>query len=479
MPDNHTKQKNSTLFCLKPLLSGDRLGPFSEMLAISTYKNTKNIIITALDLRGPMDVHAFEAAVTRGAADNPQMVTRLKKQTKGLARYLARERDPHLRIPLKVVDAAEEHSAENRFDTYIRVFTPEFDEPWDLFNEAPVRILCVRFGQSHSLVGIVYHHSIADAAKASEFSRELFANYHELLTGEVPPWRLTPSTMSTNRKRMVKLRRHEGEHYLKDAAQAIRDMRERFTLPTGSGRPGDTSRHHVKKTLTVEQTERLTQFLLQRNVSLMDFLVTGSNLIIDEWNSERGIAPGLLSTTVTVNMTGRYEGFGRLNNSGLIIFKSAPQERKNIEAFRRSVALDRIRQFRNQMDFKFYRDVFRLVTLLRPAPFRLKRKISHFVLNRHKYSMSITLLGVMWPEVKSGDLAGSGALTTIGHHDVLDVIGVGYKLLSETPLLLINYFFNKTTSFVLIAAGHTFTEEETRAFLHLLIERLCKDAEIA
>lgn len=276
---------------------------------------------------------------------------------------------------------------------------------------------------------------------------------------------------------MVSLKKEIKKNYLSDARKAVIQLLEKPVVPVGTGSVGDLKQHQVKRVLSKEQTELLGKISIQSGASLVDLLVAGSNMAIDRWNAPRGVPEGLIATSVSVNMRGRFQGFQRQNNSALIFFKSFAEERRDLGAFTKKIAVNRIRQFRNQMDFKFFQDVSRMTSLMRLMPFRLRRNVTNFVANLHQFSIAVTLLGVMWPELKNGKPTTYSCLTHVGDAEISEVHGLGYKLLSSTPLLVLVYFYKGMLNFVLASSASLFTRQETDQFLDLLLDALFLSAE--
>ena len=129
---------------------------------------------------------------------------------------------------------------------------------------------------------------------------------------------------------------------------------ERPTLPLGSGSTSDRQQHHVKRVISVQETERIGKLCAEKRVSLVDILVAGINLAVDEWNEARNVTPGILTTSISVNMKGRFRGFEKANNSALMVFKSRPEERRDPDAFAWAMALKREKYFNKHMDLKFF-----------------------------------------------------------------------------------------------------------------------------
>jgi hypothetical protein len=218
-----------------------------------------------------------------------------------------------------------------------------------------------------------------------------------------------------------------------------------------------------------EQTERINKAAFQNGASLVDLLVAAANRAVDEWNQDRNISPGVLTTSISVNMKSRYRGLNGGNSSGLLFFKSRPRDREDTPAFARSIALARIKQFRNQMDFKFVQNVSRMTSALRGFPFRIRRRIVNHLANRHQLSMAITVLGVIWPTVRNGKPTADSCLTHTGDLAIKEVHGLGYKLLSNTRLVLIVYAYRNRLNFILSASASVFRRQEAQAFMDLLM----------
>jgi hypothetical protein len=56
-----------------------KLDALSEMMALSSYGNTKNLLITAIEVNGPLDKEALNLAVQRATRSFPQLVSRIRE----------------------------------------------------------------------------------------------------------------------------------------------------------------------------------------------------------------------------------------------------------------------------------------------------------------------------------------------------------------------------------------------------------------
>jgi len=456
----------------------DLLNPLSEMLALSSYGNTKNILVTMVETSGALDEQAAKLAAQRTAENFPRVLSCIKEVRERGKRRLAWEHHPDLPLPIFFTDLENTDPNAPILERLVQRLAPRLDRHWDLFKEPPIEFHFIRVSQNHHILGPVLHHVAADAGTASEVGRDFLSNYHEILTGQEPDWRFQPEAMSSSRKRLVKTKKPKLLDFLREGKQALENMFLQPVLPAGSGSPGDLRQYQIKREFSVEDTQRLIKLSASKGVSLVDLLAACSSMAVDQWNDARGISPGVLTASMSVNMKGRFRGFNTDNNSALLFFKSLPHERQDPGSFMRSISLARIKQFRSNMDFKFYQDVSRMNTAFRLLPFRVKRPIVHSLMQKHQFSVAVGMLGVIWPTFRNGKPTMDSCLTETGNLAIAGVHGLGYKLLSNTHLLFIVYLFGSKLNIVLAASASLFTRAEADAFLELMVENLFRYSEV-
>ena len=193
---------------------------------------------------------------------------------------------------------------------------------------------------------------VSDAGAASEFGRQVLAHYHENVTGQKPDWPCQQRAMSSSKKRMVHPRGPNLRNLLAGFREAMKHLIERPTLPLGSGSAPDRQQHLVKRVISAQETERIEKLCPEKRVSLVDILVAGIDLAVDEWNEARNVTPGILTTSISVNMKGRFQGFEKANNSALMVFKSRPEERRDPHVFASGMASETKKVFQQAYGFK-------------------------------------------------------------------------------------------------------------------------------
>lgn len=446
--------------------------PMSEMLALSTGKSTKNIIVTALEVTGPFDWPAYKIAAEKTAEKFPQVRRRIKEVKVGRRFLLHWEHRSDLHMPVFFSEMPEGDDGDPLLKRFLDHLAPRLDRDWNLFDEVAAELHAVKVADEHHILACMFHHIAADAGTAAEYGKELFSNYHEIVKGEKPEWAYHQISVSSSRKRKVVPHKTSRIEFFNDFKRDLRRLAEKSALLVGSGKAGDTRQHHVRRVLTVEDTERLTRLSLRRGASSVDLLTAGLNMAVDQWNAARGVAPGVVTTSLSVNLRGRFEGYGETNNSSLLFFRTTPEERKDAAQLTRSLALTRIRHFRRQADLKWLRNTVKGLKALAYFPFRIKRRIVDFMVNRHEFTIAIGLLGVLWPKLKNGKPTAESFLTSTGDLSVTGVYGLGYKLLSSTRVLLIVYAFDNRLNLVLSTSASLFTHDETERFLDLFVGNL-------
>ncbi len=452
--------------------AGEALDPNSEMIALSTRGNTKNLIITAVEVRGALDVEALRSAVNAAVEDYPHLRCSLKEDRRNGRRRLIREPRPDLDVPIFVWDAPPNAEGMSGLDAFLDRIGPRIDRDWDLFNELPVETHVMKVSDDRYVIAPVLHHAAADAVVASEFGRRVVLEYDRIKTvisTEIP---VRDHGMSASRKRSVPVKRRTFKDVAKTVREAILPFKEKPSFPVGEGAPDDARQFHIKRMFTEEETAVVGKLALERRISLIDLLSASSNLAVEQWNERKGKGAGVITTSMTVNMRGRYEGVDGANNASVIFFKTDPDLRRDRNELLRQMSLARMRHFRAQTDLKTARNIKRMTDALALLPYGLRSRLVHTVLEKHAFSIGVTLLGVVWPVFENGKPTGQSWPTTMGNVEIAEIHGVGYKLLSGTKLVLIVYIYRNRINFVTATAASLFTRDEGEAFMDLFMDIL-------
>ncbi|MFA6223383.1 MAG: hypothetical protein WC647_13820 [Desulfomonilaceae bacterium] len=450
----------------------DRLSPTSEMLALTTSGDTKNILICLIELTGPLNVNQALEAAQRAAAKFPQLTRRIKEVKSRWFHYLVWDADSKLKVPVFFQEIEHFEADRPMLDQLIPVIQSRLERNWDLFQEPPAEFHLIRISPERHIAGWLMHHVAGDAATGTDVGQETLVQYFEIHNRQKSEWAGEYYSFSGSKKRRVTPKKLRIRNYLEDVKQTFENLFRKAYLPVGSGSKHDNSQHHVKRLLTEEETDLLYATTTNHGVSFVDRLVVTASDVIDKWNLKRGVSPGLVTTSMTVNMRGRFSDVDSMNSSSLIFFKSSPSDRANPRSFARKVALTRIKHFRNQTDLKLSKNIEMMIDAFRIFPFQIRKRIISFFINKHQFSIGITVLGTVWPEIQNGKPTTNSAFTRIGDLEAVEIFGVAHKMLSETRALLLLYTFRKRLNLVLTCSGRLFTREECEEFMDMIISKL-------
>lgn len=445
----------------------------SEFFVLSTYGNTKNVIVMACEFQGLMDEQAIEQAYLGTLTTYPHIHSRLEHFRKWGQSYFARVSKNELGLGFHVSNLSLEDPSEPVFDAMMERLRPLLDREWDLFREPPLRLEVMRIAPDRWLTALLIHHSVGDGGTCTNIAREMIGQYHTIVTGNQPDWLFNPYVFSTHqRRRRVAKRRIPWGVAWNDVFTELRDMAGKSVVPIGHGTRGDTGEHHVKRVLSENDTVRLSQSRGQRTAPLVDRLIAATNFALDHWNDLRGQPPGMITTAVTVSTKHRFEIENDFINISVSVLRTNPEERADPVRFLRYLALARTKFFRGQGDVRFMHRLTWLTNQLRLLPLKLRQRIYHAVCERHRYSLSVTFMGVVWPGLENGRLTHETCVTHAGGAEIVEVHGTNYKPAASAYINFLCYVFRNRLNIVVSAKAAHLSKGDCREFLDLTVEKL-------
>ncbi len=445
------------------------LNDASELVALSTYGNTRNLVVTGAEMRGRLNLEALKSAVISTVRDFPQLGCCIKEIRQGGRYYLTWHPRPDLEFLFKIWRVSERDASAPVIDDFLRTIEPSLEREWNLFEELPGEFHVVSFADDHHVVAPVIHHVAADASVASEFGKFVALNYREIMTGMKPDSSPPTQSLSTSKKRKVQPGRHNWKDSLKSTVAAIQALAVKPTLPVGHGEPADPHQYHVKRIMSFEDTEQIDLSCTGAGIRPVDLLVVSANVALDKWNLERNVERGLVTTAMTVNIQGKYEGLQAPNTTSVLFFRSDPRERQDVQEFLRNVSSARTKKLRKQRDLEVRGNISRITDLLRFLPYRARQRLVHHLIQKHQFSVSVTMLGVVWPILVNGKASDNSYHINFDDTVITEIHGVGYKLLSSTPLTLIVYIYLNRLNLVMATAARLFTRDEAESFMDKIV----------
>ncbi len=445
-----------------------KLDVMSEMMVVSSFRNAKNIIMMAVEAKGPFDEKAFRIAVKEVSQGFPTLTGTLRELREGARLFLFRENHPDLEIPVTASDVSRLAGPEGSFNAIMDHLRSRLDRQWDLWREPPLEIHILRFQPEYFLLAFVFHHSGADAAMALKILSEMMGRYDALLNGHSSDWQSVPYVLSTSKKRASKPGKASWKHLARQLVRDLKYRKEKPASPHGTGRADELTEQHALRLLPAEDLDEIKANVIEAGIHLVDHIVVCANQALDEWNANRNIVPGMNTSVITVNMRERFGGEDEKNYSSTIFFRSAPQQRENLAEYARSVAEGRKKQLSSNVDLIVRRSISMGAAFFTMFPFAIRRRAASYFFRSQKFSIAVGFLGVVWPEMIEGRPGEDSFLTHAGGFEILDILGTGYKLAGNAQINLYAYMYRKRLHLVLTTPGSLLTREEAESFMDLL-----------
>ncbi len=404
----------------------ERLDIISDVMALTSYGNVKNIILLAAEAVGTFDEQAFALAVGRASAKFPVLTSRLKEVRNKGQFFLVREYCPEMDVPVFVNELSKSYPEEPTFDSLILQMIPRLDRDWNLFLEPPVEIHILAAENNHFVFALLMHHSAGDGEAILTLLKSVMGEYEALVSGETPLWLENPYVSSTSKKNESAERRFGWKDFFGQLKRDLPYRRVRPVLPCGTGNRKETREWHVKRVLSVHDSARILNCFSQDSLHVIDHLVACANLALDHWNGKYNVKPGTITSAITVNMRGRFGGKSEKNYSSVISFRSDPDDRREYLKFVHELASSRIKQFEKGADLTTRKSFLRGSKLFYYLPLGLRRRVPRFFMMHQQYSAAVTFMGSLFPRFDGEGMGRDSSLTTFGDLEIIDIHAAAY-----------------------------------------------------
>jgi len=401
-------------------LPAQPVGPLSEAMFYSETEQCPRGGYGYFLFRGQVDVDAFREAVRRTQYAYPSLVSRLEERRVGLRRMLWRvpvDEPP----PLEVIDATQ--TADGR--THARIMQdltePRYMCKMDLFRDAPAQFILFRFPENCHGVLCHNHHTAADGSTTMGFYRTLFANYHELITGEPPDWKQAEDMTSSARA----VEKYPAWPVIREMRAEARRRHKHPLIHFGRDvRPTSAKRDIIEITLSEEETKAMVKKAKGLEATVNDLLSVEAIRSLDY---VLGSPEGTLSFWIPANVRTCVEDLRRANYSSAVNIDLIRAERED-EKRLLNVFVDRRRAlFASGRPFVNLRLLRLLLSVVHHLPLRWRHAWMRGLLAQPTTFMSSNL-GVLWPKRVEGKLTPYSVLT---HAGGLDITHYGYNFSTD------------------------------------------------
>ncbi len=453
----------------EPVSELRKLDVMSEIMVVSSFRNAKNIMLIAVEAKGPFDEQTFRVAVKEVSQAFPTLTGTLRELREGARLFLFREDHPDLEVQVRMSDVSRPAGPEGSFNVIMDHLRPRLDRQWDLWREPPLEIHILRFQPDYFLLVFVFHHSGADAAMALKILSDMMGRYDSIVHGRSSEWESMPYVLSTSKKKASKSGKPSWKHLARQLIRDLKYRKEKPAEPQGTGRADDLTEQHASRVFPAEDVEEIKANVAAAGIHLVDHIVVCANRALDEWNENKNVSPGTNTSVITVNMRERFGGEDEKNYSSTIFFRSTSQQRKNLADFARSVAEGRKKQLSANVDLIVRRSISMGAAFFTMFPFAIRRRAASYFLRSQKFSIAVGYLGVVWPELKEGRFSEDSSLKHAGHFEIIDILGTGYKLAGNAQINLYAFIYRNRLHLVSAVPGSLLTREEAESFMELLV----------
>lgn len=441
----------------------------SDLMALTSHSNTRNIILIAVESKGTFDENILRMAVDKAATVFPNYKSVLREIHVGWRFHLSREHRPDIEIPIFISKLPSSSNFPTSFDAIVSYLTPRFDSQWDFWETPPLEVHVLGIGDDHRVLAFVAHHVGGDVAMALKVVSEVLGQYHAIASGEAPSWTSSPYVLSTSRKRASRPNKSGWKGFWTQLRRDLAYRKRQPQKPVGKGYKNDLREWHIKRVLSVEDTDRILRSFSSGEAHVVDHLVACTNTSLDRWNADRQAPPGFISSVVTVNMRERFGGAEEQNYSSAIFFNSGPEQRKDYGQFVLSLARARHKQFSRQLDLSLRKSIARGAKFFSLFPLGIRRRAALLFMNFQQYSVAVGYMGVVWPECTDEKMGPDSCLVKLGDAEVTDIHGTGYKLAGNAHINLYAYIYRRQMHLVVSSAARLLTKEECDRFADVFL----------
>ena len=216
--------------------------------------------------------------------------------------------------------------------------------------------------------------------------------------------------------------------------------------------------------MKADEVAALRRWARKEGATLNDLLLAASGLSLQEDAQRKGQRPARISLWTVVNLRGRLnqkELNGNLNTTYMI--DTMPQDRSNLTQLLRRVTHQRQQQQAEGWPVANFRALQRLGRSSRILPLRLRKPLLRPLIEA-RYSIVLSNVGVLWPEMKGGRPTGRSFLERSGG---LRLVGIGIESppLRRPAYHLVSYTFLGTLHLNLTWLDDVLSPVEARAII--------------
>jgi len=425
--------------------------------------NEPMLIHVLLNLEGEIDHVRLNQAIFSAQQAHPVMRTILRSRHFRLFREIQEDLGKGV---LSIAGQAQLQDANHESYLYSRM-----NQPLNIKNEFPVRVLLLRENERKSLLVFTFHHSAADGLRALLFVRKVIESYNNELSQDSK----YSGDIRINRKgdellEFAQSQRSKVEHYYR---KMIYSLFHRFVI---AALPPPPRVFHDKsgkskelrfcfKIISSREFEQIQSKARSAGVELNHIFLAACYRAVDRWNSMHGKASNKIRIMAPVNISPKGFRYVVSNQASWFSLPTTPKDRADPANLLRKVRADTIDETMNRIAFSL---VYFFYFCSR-FPLWVMKGMCRFLMITRTYVDSIlfTNIGFIWPKLGSEE----PAVCNIGNVKILNVTGSA-PVVTPMGLSIAAGIYNRNLNFSLTYRPALFSEEKAQMFLNLYVEEI-------
>ena len=409
------------------------LGAVSEALYVLETEHCPRSGYTAVIFRGRPDPEAFKKAVDRVISDMPSLACKLEERKVGLQYRLFRVpvENPGLEFRDDFAHGLKGRTISQAMNEY---FEPTYLRGLDIFCEAAGRFHLFRFPDDVGALALFNHHIAADGSTLISIFRNVFAAYHEVVTGLAPEWAKAEALPSSIAREVPSA---SAGPVLSDMFSEGRARAKNPVLRFGRDvQITSAKRNIVSFRLTEDETRQAAKKAKAKGLTVNDLL---SVAIVRGVDDIMGSPEGTLSLWIPVNARAISAGQeDRSNLSTSISIDLIRLDRVNEDRLAEKIVSRRKYLLSRGHDVVSIRLLEKLLGIAYYFPVRMRTPRLRKLMTRPTTIMSSNF-GILWPRMENGRPTIDSFMTHAGGLEILDyevnfstVDSVGHGIVAYT-----------------------------------------------
>ena len=432
------------------------------LLALDGIKETM-LIHVILNLEGKVDPEGLNQAIQCAQRAFPIMRTVLK------GKYFRVSREVHEEISEGVLSVQD--LSETKDVSYERCLFDWMNQPLNIWERFPLRVLLVAKNDLDSSLIFTFHHSATDGLRAMIFVRRVIESYNgDLACDSQIQQDIRMSRKGDELLKFAHSQRKRVDRYYRKMVSSLfyRFFIDAFPFPTRvfHDRSERYKELHICfNTISPKHREEIESRAIEGGVELNDILLAACYRVVEKWNAMHGKSSNKIRIMAPVNICPK--GFRNVvsNFVSWVSPSTTKEDRADPVKLLKNVRSDTIRAARNRIAFSLIYFFY----LCSYFPLVVMRGMCRYLMisRTHVDSILVTNPGVIWPQIGAEE----PAVRNIGSSKIINVTGSA-PVVTPMGLSICAGVYNKNLNFSLTYRPALFSKGKARMFLDMYVQEI-------